>query len=124
MIGTIEGWIEKKKYLDYSGNGLVVVTSETTLSVIGKAKQGWLDDDAINAYLMLLKTKYSRKDCLIAITDSHFFPCLENKTNYNKWFDEESLIKANVVLIPIFKAHHWYLAVIASIQKHSTYSTQ
>ena len=112
LTERIEAWINKEKSIDYSGNGLIVVTSETILSLIGKTRSGWLDDDAINAYLMLLKAKYSTGSRLIAITDSRFFPCLENKTNYSKWVDEESLTSASIVFIPIFKANHWFLAVV------------
>ena len=61
---------------------------------------------------MPLKAKCSTGDRLTAIFDSRFFPCLENKTNYSKWIDEESLTNASIVFIPMIKTNHWFLAVV------------
>lgn len=121
----IQLFIDENNVVRYSRRedlGLnVYVNKDTILEVMGKNEgrhKGWLTDEAINAYMELIKVTYSREDRRIAIVSTHFFTALRaGNTEIIRHMKEDDMLNATIILIPIFEGvsnqdGHWYLGVV------------
>ena len=106
----VKNWIREKRTIVY--DELTRVTSNTIETLIFQGNDGWLNDDAINAYLSLICKAYSKPERRVAYVNGDFFGYLQRKQEYPLEFSEDALVEAQVILVPIHEENHWFLAVV------------
>lgn len=122
LIAWVKNWISKKRVISYSR--LVQIASTDILNVIGKRSNGWVNDEAINAYLQLVSEKYTKPGYKIIFTNTNFFPALIGGGETYQWVDDDELAEADIIFIPIHEADptepadgHWFLGIVDHRQK-------
>ncbi|XP_018395207.1 PREDICTED: ubiquitin-like-specific protease ESD4, partial [Cyphomyrmex costatus] len=93
------------------GGILVDKSSLTTL-----LPNAWLDDNIINAFLLIMQNHANKEELNFALTfDSFFSTKLLSGSigpGFQKWLDTVQALEYDVWLIPTFYAAHWTLLVV------------
>ena len=107
-LRRIDRWIVEGPKIEY--DPLVTVSVKTINCILGRKEDGWLDSDAINGYMQLIKKHFT--GIKIGHALSHFFTALEagHHSPYN--INDDDLHNIKLFFIPVHRVNHWFLIVI------------
>ena len=107
-LRRIDRWIVEGSKIEYGS--LVTVSVKTVNCILGRKEDGWLDSDAINGCLQLIKKYFTGIKIGYALT--HFFTGLEagHHSPYN--INDDELLNSEQFFIPVHRVNQWFLIVI------------